>query len=216
MGAPILDGTIDQDQRDKFLDEVNAAFARLRADPDAWKEERAERQAAGCRSRRAIPSPNERDRRSDARRNTNGFVSVLFSSRTTLWSVPSSAARFLLGLRGWLRDNGKPSLKRKLSSYSRHCPVNRSRQQLVDLYASLKMAQQGRGAARRDRPPDHCKRPRLPIKATILSRESGFTGVISHNAASGPSTWHKSEMPTPRSRGLLPDRRRSARNSLGH
>jgi len=40
---PILDGTIDRDQRDKFLDEVNAAFARLRADPDAWKEELAER-----------------------------------------------------------------------------------------------------------------------------------------------------------------------------
>jgi len=27
-----------------FLDEVNAAFARLRADPRAWEEELAERQ----------------------------------------------------------------------------------------------------------------------------------------------------------------------------
>jgi predicted DNA-binding protein len=40
----ILDEAIDQYQRDKFLDEVNAAYARLRADPVAWKEELAERQ----------------------------------------------------------------------------------------------------------------------------------------------------------------------------
>src|SRR4029453_16719232 len=40
----ILDEAIDQYQREKFLDEVNAAYARLRADPKAWKEELAERQ----------------------------------------------------------------------------------------------------------------------------------------------------------------------------
>jgi len=40
----ILDEAIDQYPRDKFLDEVNAAYARLRADPKAWKEELAERQ----------------------------------------------------------------------------------------------------------------------------------------------------------------------------
>ncbi len=40
----ILDEAIDQYQRDKFLDEVNAAYARLRANPEAWKEELAERQ----------------------------------------------------------------------------------------------------------------------------------------------------------------------------
>ena len=39
----ILDEAIDQYSRDKFLDEVNAAYARLQADPKAWKEELAER-----------------------------------------------------------------------------------------------------------------------------------------------------------------------------
>ena len=34
---------IEYYQRDKFLDEVNAAFANLRSDPKAWKEEQAER-----------------------------------------------------------------------------------------------------------------------------------------------------------------------------
>ena len=29
---------------ERFLDEVNAAYCRLRADPKAWKEELAERQ----------------------------------------------------------------------------------------------------------------------------------------------------------------------------
>ena len=31
-------------QPEAFLDEVNAAYARLRADPRAWEEELAERQ----------------------------------------------------------------------------------------------------------------------------------------------------------------------------
>jgi hypothetical protein len=39
----VLDEAIEHYQRDKFLDEVNAAFANLRSDPKAWKEERAER-----------------------------------------------------------------------------------------------------------------------------------------------------------------------------
>ena len=40
----ILDEAIDQYQRNKFLDEVNAAYARLQSDPEGWKEELAERQ----------------------------------------------------------------------------------------------------------------------------------------------------------------------------
>lgn len=39
----VLDEAIEHYQRDKFLDEVNAAFANLKSDPKAWKEERAER-----------------------------------------------------------------------------------------------------------------------------------------------------------------------------
>ena len=39
----LLNETIEHDQRDKFLDEVNAAYAALRSDPKAWKEEQAER-----------------------------------------------------------------------------------------------------------------------------------------------------------------------------
>jgi predicted DNA-binding protein len=39
----VLDEAIEHYQRDKFLDEVNAAYATLRNDPKAWKEEQAER-----------------------------------------------------------------------------------------------------------------------------------------------------------------------------
>ena len=39
----VLDEAIESYQRDKFLDTVNAAYARLQADPKAWKEELAER-----------------------------------------------------------------------------------------------------------------------------------------------------------------------------
>jgi hypothetical protein len=39
----VLDSAIDRYQRDKFLDEVNSAYAALRNDPKAWKEEQAER-----------------------------------------------------------------------------------------------------------------------------------------------------------------------------
>jgi hypothetical protein len=39
----VLDEAIERYQRDKFLDEVNAAYANLRDDPKAWKEEQAER-----------------------------------------------------------------------------------------------------------------------------------------------------------------------------
>jgi len=38
-----LDDGIEHHQRDKFLDDVNAAYAALRKDPKAWKEEQAER-----------------------------------------------------------------------------------------------------------------------------------------------------------------------------
>jgi predicted DNA-binding protein len=39
----VLDDAIEQYRRDRFLDEVNAAYAALRSDPKAWKEEEAER-----------------------------------------------------------------------------------------------------------------------------------------------------------------------------
>jgi len=39
----VLDEAIEHYQRDKFLDEVNAAYAALRNDPKAWKAEQAER-----------------------------------------------------------------------------------------------------------------------------------------------------------------------------
>ena len=39
----VHDETIEKYQGDKFLDQVNAAYAALKKDPDAWKEELAER-----------------------------------------------------------------------------------------------------------------------------------------------------------------------------
>jgi predicted DNA-binding protein len=39
----VLDEAIEYYQRDKFLDEVNSAYAALRNDPKAWKAEQAER-----------------------------------------------------------------------------------------------------------------------------------------------------------------------------
>jgi hypothetical protein len=39
----VLDEAIERYQRDKFLDEVNAAYAALRKDAKAWKREQAER-----------------------------------------------------------------------------------------------------------------------------------------------------------------------------
>jgi len=39
----VLDEAIEHYQRDKFLDEVNLAYAALRKDSKAWKQEQAER-----------------------------------------------------------------------------------------------------------------------------------------------------------------------------
>lgn len=39
----VLDQAIECYRRDKFLDEANEAYAWLRADPKAWKEELGER-----------------------------------------------------------------------------------------------------------------------------------------------------------------------------
>ena len=39
----VLDEAIEHYEREKFLNDVNAAYAQLRADPQAWKEELAER-----------------------------------------------------------------------------------------------------------------------------------------------------------------------------
>jgi len=41
----ILEEAIEQYRRSKFLDDVNAAYAALRKNPKAWKEEQAERAA---------------------------------------------------------------------------------------------------------------------------------------------------------------------------
>ena len=39
----VLDEAIEHYQRERLLDEANAAYARLKSDPKAWKEELAER-----------------------------------------------------------------------------------------------------------------------------------------------------------------------------
>ena len=41
----VLDEAIDHYQREKVMDEANAAYARLQADPEAWKDELEERRA---------------------------------------------------------------------------------------------------------------------------------------------------------------------------
>ena len=40
----VLDKAIEQYRRDTFFRELNESFVRLQADPEAWKEELAERQ----------------------------------------------------------------------------------------------------------------------------------------------------------------------------
>ena len=40
----VLDDAIEHYQRDRFLDEVNAAYSRLQFDPITWEEELDERQ----------------------------------------------------------------------------------------------------------------------------------------------------------------------------
>ncbi len=42
----VLDDAIEYYQRDKFLNEANAAYARLKADPKAWSEELEARRAS--------------------------------------------------------------------------------------------------------------------------------------------------------------------------
>jgi predicted DNA-binding protein len=39
----VLDEAVEHYQREKFLDQVNAAYSSLKNDPKAWKEELAER-----------------------------------------------------------------------------------------------------------------------------------------------------------------------------
>lgn len=41
----VLDRAIEQYRRQKFLERINADYAALRADPEAWREEREEREA---------------------------------------------------------------------------------------------------------------------------------------------------------------------------
>ncbi|MGH2961304.1 MAG: toxin-antitoxin system protein [Solirubrobacterales bacterium] len=43
--AEFLDELVTRAEEDELLDEMNAAYGRLRADPDAWEAERAERGA---------------------------------------------------------------------------------------------------------------------------------------------------------------------------
>jgi hypothetical protein len=40
----VLKEAIDSYRREKFLEEANAAFAALRSDPEAWREEQQERE----------------------------------------------------------------------------------------------------------------------------------------------------------------------------
>lgn len=44
----VLDEAIEHYQRERLLDEANAAYARLKGDPEAWKEELAEREQWDC------------------------------------------------------------------------------------------------------------------------------------------------------------------------
>ena len=44
----VLDKAITEFERRQFLEECNAAFARLRADPVAWEEELSERREWDC------------------------------------------------------------------------------------------------------------------------------------------------------------------------
>jgi predicted DNA-binding protein len=41
----LLDEAIEHYQRERFMEEANAAYARLKSDPEAWREELEERQA---------------------------------------------------------------------------------------------------------------------------------------------------------------------------
>jgi len=41
----VLDEAIEHYQRKKFMDEINAAHAKLKGHPQAWREEQEERQA---------------------------------------------------------------------------------------------------------------------------------------------------------------------------
>ncbi len=41
----VLDDAIEAYRRKRFLEEANAAYAALRADPQAWREEQEEREA---------------------------------------------------------------------------------------------------------------------------------------------------------------------------
>jgi hypothetical protein len=43
--AALLDEAVETLRRQRFLEQTNAVYARLRADPDAWQEIDAERQA---------------------------------------------------------------------------------------------------------------------------------------------------------------------------
>jgi predicted DNA-binding protein len=41
----LLDEAIEHYQRERFMEEANAAYARLKSDPEAWREELEERLA---------------------------------------------------------------------------------------------------------------------------------------------------------------------------
>ncbi|MDX2178205.1 MAG: hypothetical protein SFV18_01350 [Bryobacteraceae bacterium] len=47
----VLDDAIDRYRREKLLDDANAAYAKLRANPGGWADELAERQAWDTTSR---------------------------------------------------------------------------------------------------------------------------------------------------------------------
>src|SRR2546429_5704304 len=49
-------------------------------------------------------------------------MAFLLSSRQPCCDPYHHAARSCLAWEGWLKDDVEPNLKRKLNSYSRHCP----------------------------------------------------------------------------------------------
>lgn len=62
----VLDEAIERYQRERFLDEANAAYARLKSDPEAWEEELAEREQSEHCFRQIGYTPQQMNERKTA------------------------------------------------------------------------------------------------------------------------------------------------------